>query len=348
MSGELPVVPGPGTGATGGAAAAGPAAREFVLTPGPHLRAAESTARIMWWVNGSLAPAVVWGGFVFGPSALAVVAASVAGAVLAEGLANRALRRRQTVADGSAVCTGLLLALTLPPRVAPWMALLGGAFAILLGKTIFGGLGFNLFNPALIGRAFMMATFPLAMTTGWASPRPWFAAPLDAVTTPTPLAVLKEQGVGAAMRLIQSPAGPWNGLLLGFRPGSIGEVSVVLVALGAAVLLARGIIGLAIPLGVLAGTALSTAFTGAPGLHLLSGGLWLGAFYMATDYVTSPNTRRGQIAFGLVIGALTGVIRVYGGYPEGICYAILIANALVPALDLWFRPKRMVLTGSPS
>ena len=322
--------------------------RPFVLTPGPHLRAEVSTANIMWWVNASLAPAVAWGAFVFGLRALAAVVASVVGAAAAEWLAGRALGRRPTITDGSAVCTGLLLALTLPPLVPTWTAALGGAFAILLGKTIFGGLGFNLFNPALIGRAFMMATFPLAITSGWASPRPWFAAPLDAVSTPTPLAVLKEQGVEAAMRLVAAPAGPWSGLLVGFRPGSIGEVSVVLVALGAAVLLARGIIGLAIPLSVFAGTALATAFTGAPGLHLLSGGLWLGAFYMATDYVTSPNTRRGQIAFGLTIGLLTGVIRVYGGYPEGICYAILMANALVPAFDLWFRPRRAVLAGSPS
>jgi len=323
-------------------------ARPFVITPGPHLHADESTARIMWWVNGSLAPAVLWGAYVFGSNALAVVAASIAGALFAEWGAGRMLRRRSTLADGSAVCTGLLMALTLPPRLPAWEAFLGAVFAIALGKMIFGGLGFNLFNPALLGRAFLMATFPLAMTSGWAAPRPWFGAHLDAVTTATPLAVMKEQGLAAAVKLVASPAGIWNALALGFRPGSIGEVSLVLVALGAAALLARRIITLTIPVAVLAGVAIATWHTGAPGLHLMSGGLWLGAFYMATDYVTSPAHRYAQVVFGLLVGLLTGVIRVYGGYPEGICYAILIANAIAPALDLWFRPRRVAAAGTPS
>jgi electron transport complex protein RnfD len=322
--------------------------RRLVLTPGPHLHAAESTARILWWVNGSLLPATLWAAFVFGPRVLVVVAASVAGAALAEWTANRALRRPQTLTDGSAVCTGLLLALTLPPLLPWWMALLGGAFAIGVGKMIFGGLGFNLFNPALVGRAFMMATFPLAMTSGWAAPRPWFGAGLDALTTATPLAALKEHGPAAAMRVLAGGHDPWSALFLGFRAGSIGEVSVLFVLLGAAVLIARGILTLTIPLGVFGGLAAVAAFSGVPALHLLSGGLWLGAFYMATDYVTSPSTRSGQLVFGVVIGALTGVIRLFGGYPEGICYAILLANTLVPALNLWFRTPRAIPVGTPS
>jgi len=322
--------------------------RPFVIAPGPHVRAAESTASIMWWVNAALAPATLWGVFVFGLPALEVILAALAGAAAAEWLAGRALKLRPTLGDGSAVCTGLLLALTLPPLVPPWMALLGGAFAIGIGKMIFGGLGMNLFNPALIGRAFMLATFPLPMTSAWSKPHPIFAAPLDAVTTATPLAALREQGLAAAMRLADGAGGPWSSLIFGFRPGSIGEVSVLLVALGGAVLLARGIIRPTIPLAVIAGLALVTAPTGALGLHLLSGGLWLGALFMATDYVTSPNMRNGQIVFGIVIGVLTGVIRIYGGYPEGICYAILLANTLVPALNLWFRPKRTAYAGAPS
>lgn len=321
---------------------------QFVITPGPHLHVEESTAKIMWWVNGALAPAALWGCWVFGWKALFVIAGSVAGAAAAEWVANRMLGRRNTLADGSAVCTGLLLALTLPPGLAWWQALLGGVFAIALGKAIFGGLGFNLFNPALLGRAFLMATFPLPMTSGWIAPRPALLAPLDAITTATPLGVMKEQGLAAALHTIATPLGTWNGLLLGFRPGSIGEVSLLLVALGAGALLARRIITLHIPLAVLAGVLLSTLHTGVAGLHLASGGLWLGAFFMATDYVTSPSSRGGQIAFGLLVGLLTGVIRVYGGYPEGICYAILIANAMAPALDLWFRPKRTLSAGTPS
>lgn len=320
----------------------------FVIAPGPHVHAAESTTSIMWWVNASLAPAALWGAFVFGLPALAVIAASIGGAAAAEGISGRALKLRPTLGDGSAVCTGLLLALTLPPRLSPWMAALGGAFAILLGKMIFGGLGYNLFNPALIGRAFLMATFPLPMTSGWSPANSNFGVRLDAMTTATPLAALREQGLDAAMKLAGGPAGPWGGLILGFRPGSIGEVSVALLALGGAVLLARGIIKPAIPLSIFAGVAATTAFGGPLGLHLLSGGLWLGALFMATDYVTSPNTRNGQIVFGVAIGALTGLIRVYGGYPEGICYAILIVNALVPALNLWFRPARTAIAGSPS
>lgn len=323
------------------------ARRPFVLAPGPHVRTAESTTSIMWTVNAALLPAAAWGVLLFGAPALAVIAASILGAVLAEWGAGKLMRSRTSPWDGSAVCTGLLLAMTLPPRLPAPAAFLGAVFAILMGKMIFGGLGYNLFNPALIGRAFLMATFPLPMTAGWAPPAKWLSH-VDAVTTATPLAALRERGVDAALRLAGGPDSPWAGLILGIRPGSIGEVSVLLLLIGGAVLLARRIISLTIPLSVVIGVALVTAPTGHVDLHLLSGGLWLGALFMATDYVTSPTTRNGQIVFGLVIGGLTGVIRIYGGYPEGICYAILLANALVPALNLWFRPARPVFAGAPS
>ena len=337
--------------------------RRFLIGPGPHVRAADSTARIMWTVNATLAPAALWGAYVFGARALLVLFAAVLGAAAAEALATIAFGEgtRGTrgggrpapwarLTDGSAVCTGLLLAFTLPPGLPPWMAAAGGAFGILFGKAIFGGLGYNLFNPALIGRAFMLATFPQAMTLSWTAPRAGLGRALDAATTATPLAALREHGVAEALKLAAGAGGgsPWTSLVFGFRPGSIGEVSVVLIALGAAVLLWRRILTPTIPLAVFAGAFATTAFSGAPLLHLLSGGLWIGAFYMATDYVTSPSTRRGQVVFGLVIGALTGIIRLYGGYPEGICYAILLANALVPALNVWFRPRRVALAGAPS
>ncbi len=323
-----------------------PAQPPFVVTPGPHLRTADRTASIMWWVNAALLPTAAWGVYVFGPPALQVILATVAGAVGAEVIANRALRQRSTIADGSAVCTGLLLALTLPPLVPWWAALLGGVFAILLGKSIFGGLGYNLFNPAMIGRAFMMASFPVAMTTGWSIPGAWYSR-LEAITTATPLGVMREQSLGAALQLIGGPEG-WFRLLIGWRPGSIGEVSIVFIVVGAAVLLARGIIHLAAPVGVFVGLAIMTSFSGAAWLHLLSGGVWLAALFMATDYVTSPNTRSGQFAFGMLIGLLTGLIRLWGGYPEGVCFAILIANAMVPALDMWLRPRRVAAAGTPS
>lgn len=321
---------------------------EFVLTPGPHLHAAVSTTRIMWTVNATLAPAALWGVYVFGLSALLVLAGSIAGAVASEWLAARALGRRASVHDGSAFCTGLLLAMTVSPALPWWQAFLGGVFAVLLGKMVFGGLGFNLFNPALLGRAFLMASFPLTMTAGWLAPRTGFGAPLDAVTAATPLALAKEQGLAAGFGALTSSGATYQALAMGFRGGSLGEVSAVLIALGAAVLLWRRIISLTTPLAVFAGLALATLPAGAPGFHLFTGGLWLGAFYMATDYVTSPTTTRGQLVFGFLIGLLTGVIRIWGGYPEGICYAILIANALVPALDSAFRRQRVKLAGTPS
>jgi electron transport complex protein RnfD len=319
----------------------------FVIAPGPHVHASQTTSKIMWTVNAALAPAALWGVLVFGLPALGVILASIAGAVGAEAAAGRLAPGRTSVRDGSAFCTGLLLALTLPPLVPLWGAFLGGAFAIVFAKTIFGGLGYNLFNPALIGRAFLMATLPLAMTSGWSVPSPWFAG-VDAVTTATPLGALRERGIEAAMSLLGGAGSPWVSLIVGLRPGSIGEVSVLLVLIGGAVLLAKRIITPTIPLAVVAGVALTTAPSGQLALHLLSGGLWLGALFMATDYVTSPSTRSGQIVFGLMIGALTGVIRLYGGYPEGICYAILLANTMVPALNLWFRPRRPVFAGAPS
>jgi len=318
----------------------------FVVTPGPHLRTSESTASIMWWVNAALLPTTAWGVWVFGPPALEVIVGTVAGAVGAEALANRLMKQRLTVKDGSAVCTGLLLALTLPPLVPWWAALIGGVFAILLGKMIFGGLGYNLFNPAMIGRAFMMASFPVVMTIGWSIPRAWYSR-LEAITTATPLGVMREHDLQAALHLIGGPEG-WFRLLIGLRPGSIGEVSVILILLGALVLLARGIIRLYAPVGVFVGLAIMTSFSGAAWLHLLSGGVWLAAFFMATDYVTSPVTRPGQFVFGVLIGLLTGLIRLWGGYPEGICFAILMANAMVPALDMWFRPRRVQAAGAPS
>lgn len=323
------------------------AARPLVLAPGPHVHAAESTTRIMWTVNLALLPAAAWGVLLFGLPALGVILGATAGSVGGEWLTGRALRSRTSIRDGSAFCTGLLLALTLPPRIPAWMALVGAVFAIVFGKMVFGGLGFNLFNPALVGRAFMMATFPLPMTSGWAHPA-FGGAAVDAVTTATPLAALRERGLEAALNLVGGPGSTWAGLALGFRPGSIGETSVLLIVLGGAVLLARRIISPTIPLAVLGGLTLVAAPSGLLGLHLLSGGLWLGALFMATDYVTSPNTRGGQVVFGATIGALTGIIRLYGGYPEGICYAILLANALVPALNIWFRPRRPLAAGAPS
>lgn len=304
----------------------------LLTTPGPHLHSGLTTAQIMWWVNVSLVPIFFWAIYIFGSRVLLLLASGIAGAVLGEVMVNRLRGQRQTLGDGSALLTGALLVGTLPPGLPLWMPLLGGFFAIVFAKMLFGGLGYNIFNPALIGRAFLMAAFPLAMTTTWLKP-------FEAVTQATVLNLLK---LGEPVVLQ-----PFD-FFFGIRSGSVGEVSVLLILLGAGILLWKRILTLYIPLAVLAGFGLIAFFSEAPLFHLLTGGLWFGAFYMATDYVTAPTLPRAQIIFGLGIGILTAVIRLWGGYPEGICYAILMMNALTPALNRWFKPRRPAESGGPS
>ncbi|MDP2599196.1 MAG: RnfABCDGE type electron transport complex subunit D, partial [Deltaproteobacteria bacterium] len=251
-------------------------------------------------------------------------ASGLLGGMGGEFFVNFLRRQKQTLTDGSAVLTGILLVGTLSPGLPLWMPAAGSFVAIVFGKMLFGGLGYNIFNPALIGRAFLMATFPLAMTATWLKP-------FDAVTMATPLNLLKLEGVQNAV---------YRDLFFGVRSGSIGELSVFLVLLGAAILLWKKIIRLTIPLSVIAGFLLVALFSKYPLFQLMTGGLWFGAFFMATDYVTAPMTPKGEIIFGLGVGILTAVIRLKGGYPEGICYAILIMNAVTPALNRWFKPKR--------
>ncbi|MCM2323044.1 MAG: RnfABCDGE type electron transport complex subunit D [Oligoflexia bacterium] len=329
----------------------GPSAGTLHLSYGPHVRSGESTSSIMWQVNLALLPALIWAVGVFGVRPLLITLAAVLGCVAGEQLFCLLQKRRTTLTDGTAVCSGMLLAFTLPPGLSPWMATIGGFLAITLTKGVFGGLGHNIFNVALIGRAMMMASFPVAMTTKWIPPQLGNFFPPDALTTATPLAILKEKGFEAALASFYQGGGEYDylwRLALGLRPGSIGEVSVLCILLGAAFLLLRGIIKLWIPLSIFAGLGLVSLLSTAPLLHLFSGGVWLGAFFMATDYVTSPSTPKGQIVFGVGIGLLTGLIRLYGGYPEGICYAILLMNIVVPALNDWFRPKRVSTMGVPS
>lgn len=328
-----------------------PAEPSLHLSYGPHIRAATSTAQIMWHVNFALMPALLWAVLIFGWKPFVVTLFAVIGCVAGEAFVNKLQKHRFTISDGSAVCTGILLAFTVPPGVPPWIMLIGGSLAIILAKGIFGGLGYNLFNIALVGRAILMAAFPVAMTTSWIAPVFGNFFPPDAATTSTPLAILKEHGLDAMLAhftQFQETLGFIPRLLLGMRPGSIGEVSVVCILLGAAFLLWKGIIKLWIPLSVLAGLAAMSLLSPAPIIHFFSGGIWLGAFFMATDYVTSPNMPKGQIIFGLGVGILTGVIRLFGSYPEGVCYAILLMNILTPALNEWFRPKRISTIGVPS
>lgn len=315
---------------------------------GPHIHYPQSCSisTIMWTVNFSLMPALAWGVAIFGWQALALTISSVLGAMVGEHLMCLLTKKPTTLKDGSAVCSGILLAFVIAPGIPVYMPFVGSLLGIVFSKGVFGGLGYNIFNVALISRAIMMATYPVEMTTKWLVPRFGDILP-DGVTMATPLAVLKERGLDAALALFDKipdaslgVLGPTEKLILGLRPGCIGEVSLIFILLGASFLIWKKIIKLYIPLSVIAGTMLMGLFSDSLTIHSFAGGLWLGAFFMATDYVTSPITPRGQVIFGLGVGLLTGVIRIWGGYPEGVCYAILLMNILVPALNEWFPPRR--------
>ena len=307
----------------------------------------------MWTVVACLVPPLLLSVFVFGVQVLLITAVSVLSCMAVEAISQKALGRPVTVRDGSAALTGMLLAFVIPPGVSALIPILGAVMAIYIGKHLLGGLGYNIFNPALLGRAFLLATFPVAMTSAWLPPLTDgaifsnIASGVDAVTTATPLAVMKEQGMAAFREMFGTPSEVYMSFFLGWRPGCIGETSGLLIVLGGAYLMYRRYITWHIPVSLLGSIALlswifggETLFSGDPLLSILTGGALLGAFYMATDYVTSPSTRTAQLVYGAGIGALTVLIRLKGGYPEGICYAILLMNPLSPVLEGWFKPKR--------
>ncbi|BHH85046.1 RnfABCDGE type electron transport complex subunit D [Desulforhopalus sp. 52FAK] len=319
----------------------------------PHVKSSESVEKIMWTVVACLVPPLLLSVFVFGIQVLFITAVSVVSCVVVEAVSQKALKRPVTIKDGSAVLTGMLMAFVIPPGVSPLLPILAAVFAIYIGKHLLGGIGYNFFNPALLGRAFLLASFPVAMTSAWLPPLDGFAifshmgASVDAVSTATPLAVMKEQGMAAFTEMFGSGFSLYGSFFMGWRPGCIGETSGFLLLLGGAYLLYRGYITWQIPVATLGSIAVLTwifggegYFGGDPLLAILSGGAILGAFYMATDYVTSPSNKSAQIAYGVGIGALTVLIRLKGGYPEGICYAILLMNPISTVLDGWFKQKR--------
>ena len=319
--------------------------KPFIVSVSPHIRSEETTARIMWTVSASLLPATTMGAYFFGPRAVFTVALCIISSVLAEHLYQKAMKKPTTVHDGSAFLTGLLLGLNLPPTVPFYVSLIGSFVAIVITKQLFGGLGYNIFNPALIGRAFLVITFPRFMTL-WSEPTAAFLL-LDAKTTATPLGILKEEGPAKLMEIFGDQMTLYTQLIVGHRAGSIGETSAVALLIGGAYLLHKKYITWHIPLSFL-GTASVIAwifgargalFAGDPLLHLFSGGMILGAFFMATDYVTSPSTKNGQILFGSGCGFLTMLIRLKGGYPEGVMFAILIMNAFAPLIDRGFQSQ---------
>ncbi len=302
---------------------------KFIMSSSPHVRSPESTRRIMLDVIIALLPATAFGIYFFGTNALYTVLLCVTAAMATEALLQLLMKRQITAFDGSAAVTGLLLALNLPPAVPWWIPVIGAVFAIAIVKIAFGGLGHNFLNPALAARAFLVISWTSIMTT--------WSLPADAVTSATPLDALKQTGVYGAT---------YMDMFIGRVGGCIGETSAAALLAGAAYLLIRKVINWRIPIVYIGTVALFAWAAGRDGLftgdalyHVLAGGLILGAFYMATDYTTSPMTNRGKVIFAAGCGVLTGVIRLWGGYPEGVSYSILLMNLVVPLLDRKFMPR---------
>ena len=318
--------------------------RDLIVSASPHVHSGQDVKSIMRHVVYAMLPAVLVGIWFFGLNAVRVLALAVLGCLAVEWLCNRLLKRKSSLWDFSAVVTGILLAMNLPSGSPWWLVLAGAIAAIALGKAIYGGLGYNPFNPALVARVFLLISFPVQMTT-WVRPQ-GIGTPLDAATGATPLGVVKE-AVGLGKTVSEVEIASTRDLLLGNTGGSLGEVGALALLLGGLWLLYKGIIRWQIPVGFIATTLLITGIAWladptkyvSPLYHLLGGGLMLGAWFMATDMVTSPVTRKGMLIFGIGCGLLTAVIRLWGGYPEGVSFAILLMNAATPLIDRYTKPK---------
>ncbi|HHZ01332.1 MAG TPA: RnfABCDGE type electron transport complex subunit D [Tissierellia bacterium] len=299
---------------------------KLIGSSSPHIRGDETTQSLMLDVIIALVPAMAASVFYFGFNAVVLILASVISAVVTEYLCQRFMNRPITITDLSAVVTGILLAFNLPAEAPWWLAVMGSAFAIAIVKQIFGGLGFNFLNPALAARAFLMASWSSHMTGGMIDPI------TDAVSSATPLSILKGTASGQLPTL-------WD-MFIGRIPGVIGETSTILLLIGGIYLIYRGTIKWIIPVFYIGTVAVIALITDASTLpyHILGGGLILGAFFMATDYATSPITDKGKVIFAVGAGILTMVIRKVGGYPEGVSYSILLMNILTPMIDKYVRP----------
>ncbi len=321
----------------------------LTVSGSPHIHADDSVRKIMYGVIFSLIPAMLVSFYFFGLDAVIVTLTAVVSCLVFEFLIQKFLIRGPlTIFDGSAIITGVLLAFNVPSNLPLWIVVIGSFVAIGMGKMTFGGLGKNPFNPALVGRVFMMISFPVEMTT-WPKPVPLNTQITDVVTGSTPLAVIKD-GVGRGEKVSELlPKVPeYLDLFIGNMGGSLGEVSAIALILGGLYMLVRKIITWHIPVSFIGSVLILTGIMWLidpdiyidPLFHLLTGGLMLGAIYMATDMVTSPMTPAGMLIFGVGCGVLTVVIRIFGAYPEGVSFAILIMNAFVPIIDRTFKPKR--------
>ncbi len=313
---------------------------KLIVSESPHVRQGDTTTSIMLDVVIALIPALLAGIVIFGYRSAVLAAVCIAASVFFEWVWCRLIKKPSTIGDFSAVVTGLLLAMNLPPTMPLWMAVIGSLFAIVIVKQFFGGLGHNFMNPALAARAFLLTSWAQPMTT-WVMPfaNSGYLSRTDAVTSATPLGIIKE-GVGELPTYMD--------MFLGRVGGCMGEVSALALIIGAVYLLARRVISIRIPASFILTVAVFTfifggkdgLFTGDALMHVLSGGLILGAFFMATDYVTTPTTKNGQLIFGIGCGLLTSIIRIWGGYPEGVSYSILLMNVASPLIDKLVQPKR--------
>jgi electron transport complex protein RnfD len=316
----------------------------WIASSSPHIHQGDSVRKIMLSVLLALVPALLFAVWRFGLPALRVSFACVSTCVLAEAAARRLMGRDLAVDDFSAAVTGLLLAFNLPPSLPTWMCVVGSLVAVVVAKQLFGGLGYNPFNPALVGRVFLLVSCPVAMTAAWSA---WAVPGADAVTTATPLGYVKTAlTAGQPAPFVFDGVAVWA-FFLGFKNGSLGEVSGLALLAGGLYLLWRRCISWHVPVSYLGTVALLSgalwlwdpARNMSPLFHLLSGGLILGAFFMATDMVTTPVTRSGLLLFGLGCGVLTVAIRKFGGYPEGVAFSILIMNAVTPLINRATRPR---------
>ena len=334
--------------------------RKYLISPSPHLMDTDSIPKIMYAVVIALLPAGAGAVYFFGSRVILVIGITIVSALLTELCANLLLKQPVTIGDGSAIITGLLLAYNLPAEVPLWLPAAGGFFSIAVGKMVFGGLGYNPLNPALIGRAFLMASWPVSMTVFKTIPRGGTLSGIDVMTGATPLGAFKAarevlinssafstDQLTEAAQTVSKLYSSHAQLFFGRVGGCIGETSAVLLLIGAVFLMYRRVIGWKIPFTYVGTVALLSwifggtdgFFTGDALFHILSGGLILGAFYMATDMVTSPITIKGRLIFGVGCGILTVIIRLWGGYPEGVSYSILLMNLTVPLLNRFTKPK---------
>lgn len=316
---------------------------KLIVSSSPHVRSNEDTSYIMKQVIIALLPATLAGVYFFRLSAINVIFWCILGSVVFEWLCQKLSKKESTIGDFSAVVTGLLLAFNVPASLPWWMCLAGAAFAIIVVKMVFGGIGNNFVNPALAARAFLLASFPVAMTAWTKTGVNWVSSGnIDAVTTATPLSFLKA-GPQGIQTLTDSGTGLFD-MFIGNIGGTIGETSAILLILGGLYLMYKGIINYVIPVFYICTVAILMFILGGFNIEfamyqMVAGGLMLGAFFMLTDYTTSPMTKKGQIIYAIIAGVITTVIRLYGGYPEGVSYSILFVNVMTPLIDKYTKTK---------